>query len=137
MAGHRTITGRIAGGRHQFRLRVLLEMTTVCCIVAAAQQLNHLLGIALSFGVIAAWAIRVQDWRMQTSLVTLFGGLASVALGFYFVAEGFRLIPEVLNQHCLPDLLLTMGPLCVMMGGFWASFGLVHLIFTLVSADSI
>ena len=54
-------------------------------------------------------------------------------IGCYYA--GFRLIPEV-NEHCLPDLLIGLGPICVIMGGFWASFGLVHLMVTLVSADS-
>ena len=111
-------------------------MTTVVCIVAAAQQLNHLLGLALSFGVVALWAFRVRDWRMQTSLVMLFGGMSCVVLGFYFVVEGFRRIPEFLSEAYLSDLFLTLGPLCVIMGGFWATFGLVHLVLTFVSADS-
>ena len=111
-------------------------MTTVGCIVAAAQQLNHLLGMALSFAVVAVWAMRVRDWRMQTSLVMLLGGMSSVVLGFYFVVEGFRLIPEFLGEHHLTDLFLTLGPLCVIMGGFWASFGLVHLMFTFMLADA-
>ena len=116
---------------HQFSLRVIIEMITVCCIVAAAQQLNLLLGIALSLGVLAVWAIRTRDWRVQFSLVTLFGGMAGAVLGIYFVAEGFRLIPVVHNDHRLPELLVTLGPLFVIMGGFWATFGFVHLMLLL------
>ncbi len=125
-----------ASAWHQFSLRVLIEMIAVCCIVAAAQQLNHLLAMSLSFGVVAVWAIRMRDWRMQFSLMTLFGGISSVLLGMHFVVEGFRLAPLVRYEHRLPELLVSVGPVCVIMGGFWASFGLVHMMFLLAESKA-
>jgi len=121
--GNRSVPG-------QFRLRTLIEVTTICCIVVALLPLHALLWVALSSALVAFWSLRVRHWQIQFSLVMMFGGMFGMSIGLYCVVEGFRLIPEVLRENCLPDVLISVGPFCGIMGGFCAAFGLVHLFLT-------
>ena len=114
----------------QFRLRTLIEATTVCAIIAAVGGLHGFLGFGVSNVAIAIWALRFPHWQIQFSLVMFFAGLSSISFGCFMVIEGFRMIPTVLGEHSLPDVLIVTGPFCIIMGGFATMLGLAHFLIT-------
>ena len=120
---------------HQFSLRALFEILVACSVVFAALRLHNLVACTLAFALVTVWAMRVPDWRIQISLMMLFGGFCAVSMGACFVVGAFQLATQVLWTNRLPDVLVFLGPIIALTGAFYTLFGSFHLIIALIDRE--